>query len=66
MQNRDIIGNNLLSSVAEMVHIPITGNIVPPQWFQTITFESGKPDTNSILILSDILYWYRPGRLFNG
>ncbi len=55
----------LPKSVAEIGKISITGNIVPPLWFKTITFESGKPDTNSILILSDILYWYRPTELRN-
>ncbi len=53
----------LPAAVAEMANIPITGNIVPPIWFKTITFENGKPDTNSILILSDIAYWYRPAIL---
>lgn len=47
-------------AVQEMAHISLSGNIVPPQWFKTITFDNGKPDTNSILILADICYWYRP------
>lgn len=50
----------LPDAVSEMAHIPITGNVVPSMWFQTITYENGKPDTNSILILADIVYWYRP------
>lgn len=54
------VSTELPKAVAEIGNISITGNIVPPLWFKTITFESGKPDTNSILILSDILYWYRP------
>ena len=52
--------SNLPPAVAEMSLIPLTGNIVAPMWFKTITLESGRPDTNSILILSDIVYWYRP------
>src|SRR3546814_736220 len=36
------------------------GNIMPMEWFQHIKFDNGKPDTNAILLLSDIVYWYRP------
>lgn len=50
----------LPSSVSLMQNMSLRGNVVPMQWFQTITFDNGKPDTNSILILSDIVYWYRP------
>ena len=57
--NRDV-STELPKAVSEIGKISINGNIIPPLWFKTITFESGKPDTNSILILSDILYWYRP------
>lgn len=62
--NREV-SSELPKVVAEIGKISISGNIVPPLWFKTITFESGKPDTNSILILSDILYWYRPTELRN-
>lgn len=43
------------------------GNIIPHTWFQHIHMPAGKsengygkPDTIGIIILSDILYWYRP------
>jgi hypothetical protein len=36
------------------------GNITPIEWFQHIRFDNGRPDTNAILLLSDIVYWYRP------
>ena len=58
MTNRKL--NALPASVAEMAQIPLTGNIVPTQWFQTLIFDNGKPDNNSILILADICYWHRP------
>lgn len=51
---------DLPHSVQKMQDFSLTGNIVPMHWFQSITFDNGKPDTNSILILSDIVYWYRP------
>ncbi len=63
MKNRKNSPKKLPASVAEMATISITGNIVPPQWFKTITFDNGKPDLNSILILADICYWYRPSEI---
>jgi len=54
---------DLPSSVAEMAEISLTGNIVPISWFQKLTFDNGKPDLNSILILADICYWYKPAVL---
>lgn len=48
------------STVEMMAQINFEGNILPISWFQHLTFENGKPDTISILLLSDIVYWYRP------
>ena len=36
------------------------GNIIPLTWFQHICMDNGKPDSIAIMLLSDILYWYRP------
>ena len=60
---KNFINNELPAAVEAMKNISITGNIVPSQWFKTITFDNGKPDTNSILILSDFVYWYRPSEV---
>ena len=50
-------------TVEEFALIHITGDIVPVEFFQKIQFpKSGKPDLLAILILSDLLYWYRPIR----
>lgn len=43
-----------------LISIQITGNVVPVIWYKTITHENGKPDTNAIALLSDIVFWYRP------
>lgn len=40
--------------------LSITGNIIPQNWYRTITYPSGKPYLTAIVILSDIVYWYRP------
>ena len=50
-------------TVEEFALIHVTGDIVPVEFFQRIKFpKSGKPDLLAILILSDLLYWYRPIR----
>lgn len=46
--------------VLEIGELNLDGNIIPHAWFQTITFSSGAPDLPAILILSEIVYWYRP------
>lgn len=46
--------------VITLGNINITGNVLPPQWLKHIKMPSGKPDTIGCLILSDIVYWYRP------
>lgn len=39
----------------------VSGTVIPMQWFKTIVKEStGKAYMNAIVILSDIVYWYRP------
>jgi hypothetical protein len=43
----------------------IEGNIIPLEWFQSLKLSNGKPDTNAVIILSDIVYWYRPTTVRN-
>lgn len=33
--------------------------MIPATWFSTIKYESGKPNLNAMLVLSDIVYWYK-------
>lgn len=40
--------------------INITGNLIPEPWYQHIKFESGRVDLNAIVLLAEIVYWYRP------
>jgi hypothetical protein len=49
--------------VDEMGTINISGNIIPSIWYRTITKENGKPYLLAIVILSDIVYWYRPSEV---
>lgn len=46
--------------VDKMHEINITGNVTPPAWYKTITRDSGKPYLQAIIILSDLVYWYKP------
>ena len=50
-------GNEIVDMVGR---ISITGNIIPQIWYKTITHPGGKPYLEAIVILSDIVYWYRP------
>ena len=49
--------NDISDKVGE---INFSGNIIPPIWFQTITNNKGRPHLLAIMILSEIVYWYRP------
>ncbi len=50
-------GNKISDQIAE---INITGNVIPSVWFKTIVNDKGKPNLLAIMILSEIVYWYRP------
>lgn len=47
-------------TVEQVGQMNLTGNIIPANWFKTLRFPNGKPHVNAILVLSDIVYWYRP------
>lgn len=36
------------------------GNIIHAAWYKTVLTPKGKPDSIAIILLSDIVYWYRP------
>lgn len=49
------------NAIVDQMHgMEITGNVIPSAWYKTITYENGKPNINAIMVLSDIVYWYRP------
>ena len=49
--------------VDAMGSIYISGNFIPSVWYRTITKENGKPYLLAIVILADIVYWYRPSEV---
>ena len=48
------------STVDAIGNFNFEGNIIPVNWFSTFKLSNGKPDVNAIIILSEIVYWYRP------
>lgn len=45
--------------VDQMSRLQISGNVIPVSWYQTIRKTTGKPNLAAIVILADIVYWYR-------
>lgn len=54
------IGHTGIESVDKLYRAPLTGNLVPPAWCHKIVGENGKPNMNAVMILAEIMYWYRP------
>ena len=46
--------------VHKMYRMNFEGNIIPHSWYTHIKRENGKPYTIAIVLLSEIVYWYRP------
>ncbi|HHW57786.1 MAG TPA: hypothetical protein GXX15_09025 [Clostridia bacterium] len=52
--------NKTNPEVRKMMELNFEGNIIPAQWYKHITFPSGKTNLNAVVILAEIVYWYRP------
>lgn len=50
-------GNSMVDAVGRM---QLTGNVIPQTWYKSILKETGKPDLLAIVLLAEIVYWYRP------
>lgn len=46
--------------VRDTGRLNFTGNITPHHWYNTILLPSGRPDLIAIILLSEIIYWWRP------
>jgi hypothetical protein len=55
MDNRD----NRTDAVKQISKINFSGNIIPAPWLKAIKLPHGAPDMTAIVILSEIVYWYR-------
>ncbi len=54
-----ITGHAVVDAIGQM---HFEGNILPHSWFQCeeLRYDSGKPNVVAILLLADVIYWYRP------
>lgn len=50
-------GNHIVDQIGQM---HFQGNVIPAAWYKSITFSDGKPNMVAIILLSEIVYWYRP------
>ena len=50
-------GNEIVDQSSQL---NISGNIIPQTWYKSIVRENGKPHLTAIVILADIVYWYKP------
>ncbi len=57
--------DNINPKVLEIGQMNLRGNLVPEAWFQNIVRENGKSYLTAIIILADIIYWYRPTEIRN-
>ena len=59
MKVRKIVssGNQIVDAVGQLKY---AGNLIPNSWYGKITLQSGKSDLVAIVILAEIVYWYRP------
>lgn len=48
------------TAVDAMDRVGITGNVIPQSWYEEILRDNGKPYLLAIILLADIVYWYRP------
>ncbi|MFV0570361.1 MAG: replication protein [Citrobacter portucalensis] len=48
------------STVMAIGKMNITGNVIPSNWWHHIKLPGGEPDSTAIILLSEIVYWYRP------
>lgn len=47
-------------TVLAVGQIDLTGNIIPHNWYTNLKRDSGKPHATAVILLAEIVYWYRP------
>ena len=52
-------------TVDKMIRTEFSGNVIPHTWFKTLAKENGKPYLNAMVLLSDIVFWYRPTEIID-
>jgi len=49
-----------MAIVAQVGEMHFEGNIIPQSWFAHLKYPSGKPYLTAMVILAEIVYWFRP------
>lgn len=52
--------NDITDEVKSIGSLNFEGNIIPIEWYSYLRLPNNKPDLVSIILLSEIVYWYRP------
>lgn len=55
-----LTGNEIVDAMVDYAPPSIA---IPSAWFKTVVNDKGRPNTNAIIILAEIVYWYRPSQL---
>jgi len=55
--------DNLTPEVAAIGRLSFRGNVTPDSWYQVLRLDSDKPYLAAIVILAEIVYWYRPSEI---
>ena len=56
---------NTQATIQEIGQLNFSGHMIPHTWYQHIKLSNGKADLIAIMILADIVYWYRPSEIKN-
>ena len=52
-------------ATVKLQELNLEGNVIPHKWFNEIKMKNGSPDYQAIILLSEIVYWYRPTAVYN-
>jgi len=52
--------SDAMDIVMQVGEMNFEGNIIPQSWFEHLKYPSGKPYLIAVVILSEIVYWFRP------
>ncbi len=55
------MSDHALEVIKQVGSIHFEGNIIPHEWYKHLRYNDGKPNAIAAIILSEIVYWYRPG-----
>ena len=53
-------GNKIVDEIGQM---NFHGNVIPETWYSTVVNSKGNVNCLAIIILADIVYWYRPSEI---